>query len=64
LIFLDLLRSKLFGKPLDIPLSPKHKHSLVVRNEMDKHPIEDPDNWLPKKSVDIPIYRPHLWRKE
>lgn len=61
--FLQVILSKLLGNPLSIPLSPRHRHALVVRDEMDEHPINDPNNWLPKKRVDIRLVRSHLWRQ-
>lgn len=61
---LQLIMSKLVGDPLARPLSAHHRHSLVTRNEMDNHPIHNPDNWLPKKRVDIRLVRSHLWRSD
>jgi hypothetical protein len=61
--FLTTILSKLVGDPLLAPLSPRHTHALVTRDEMDQHPIQDPSNWLPKKRLDSPIERPHLWKE-
>lgn len=56
--------SKLFRwpDPFAQPLKPKHRHALVVRDEMDREPIENPENWSPRKQVPAPLSRPYLWK--
>lgn len=63
---LAAILSKLLPSPLDEPLSPRHRHALVHRDEMDREPIEDHNNWSPspQKRVAVPKNRPYLWRIE
>lgn len=60
---LKALLSKLFPDALSEPLSPSHRHQLVVRDEMDRDPIDDPINWLPSKKLRPKISRPFLWKE-